>query len=65
MFNKTGKQLRIIGKEVISIFKTLKDDIRLEIKISKELRAYRKGLYEMAEALKEDPNAQAREDSQN
>ena len=65
MFNKTGKQLKNVGKEVVSIFKTLKDDIRIEFKIAKELREYRKELYKVAETLEAESNAQAREDSQN
>lgn len=54
MFNKTGKQLKTVGKEVLSIFKSLKDDIRLELKVQKELRTYRKELYELAKEQEAD-----------
>ena len=64
MFNKTGKQLKTVGKEVLSIFKSLKDDIRLELKVQKELRTYRKELYELAKEQEADAT-RAHEDAKN
>ena len=54
MFNKTGKQLKTAGKELLSIFKAVSDDIRLELKVQKELRTYRKELYELAKEQETD-----------
>jgi predicted ribonuclease toxin of YeeF-YezG toxin-antitoxin module len=44
MFNNTLKQLKIIGKENLAILTSIKNDICQEIKISKQVKAYRKEL---------------------
>jgi hypothetical protein len=54
MFNNTLKQLKTIGKESLSLFKSIKDDICLELKVQKELRTYRKELYELAKEQESD-----------
>lgn len=61
MFNKTGNQLKKVGKEVISIFTSLRDDISQEIKISKQVKAYRKSLYSTAKEQEQQANAHTRE----
>lgn len=54
MFNNTLKQLKTFGKEGISVFKAIKNDICLELKVQKELRTYRKELYELAKEQEAD-----------
>ena len=54
MFNNTLKQLKTIGKESLSLFKAVKNDICLELKVQKELRTYRKELYELAKEQEAD-----------
>lgn len=44
MFNNTLKQLKTIGKESLSLFTSIKNDICQEIKISKQVREFKKDL---------------------
>lgn len=41
MFGNTGKQLKTAGKEVLSIFKAIRDDIRQERQLHKEFKAFK------------------------
>lgn len=54
MFGNTGKQLKLLGKEVLGIFKAIKNDVCLELKVQKELITYRKELYELVKEQKAD-----------
>ena len=44
MLNNTLKQLKTLGKESLSLFKAVKNDICQEIKISKQVRQFKKEL---------------------
>lgn len=52
MFNNTGKQLKLLGKGILSTFKALGDDIRQEIAISKQVADYKKSLRNAEETSK-------------
>lgn len=64
MFGNTGKQLKIVGKEVLCIFKSLRDDIRQEMNIQKQLKTYRKELISKQNSS-EDATTHAHEEAQN
>ena len=65
MFHKTGKQLKTAGKELLSIFKAVSDDIRQEAKVQKQLRTYRKELIAKLNSASAEANAPAHEDAKN
>lgn len=64
MLNNTLKQLKTLGKESLSLLTAVKNDICLEFKVQKELRTYRKKLYELAKEQEADAT-RAREEAQN
>lgn len=64
MFNNTLKQLKTIGKESISIFKAIKNDVCQEISIQKQLRTYRKELISK-QTTPEDASTHTREEAEN
>lgn len=66
MFNKTGKQIKTAGKEILCIFKSLRDDIRQEIKLHKEFKEFKKAQLQNDDDEPEvEANAHAHEDAQN
>ena len=64
MFNKTGKQIKTAGKEILCIFKSIRDDIRQEVNLRKEFKAFKE-----AQLNKEDTSSEvathAHEDAKN
>lgn len=64
MFHNTFKQLKTLGKEALSVAKAIRDDVRHEVSIRKQLKAYRKELLTAEKASEEATNAQARENAQ-
>ena len=64
MFNKTGKQIKTAGKELLSIFKAVSDDIRQEAKLIKEFKEFKKAQLQNPTKPEEEANAHAREDAQ-
>lgn len=65
MFNKTGKQIKTAGKEVLCILKSLRDDIRQEIKLHKEFKEFKKAQLQNVDDPEVEDNAHAREDAKN
>ena len=63
MFNKTGKQLKIVGKEITSIFKAIKNDVCQELQLSKQARAFKKDL-RAKQNSSEDASTHTREEAQ-
>ena len=65
MFNKTGKQIKTAGKELLSIFKAVSDDIRQEAKLIKEFKDFKKAQLQNPTKPEAEANAHAHEDAQN
>lgn len=61
MFGNTSKQLKLLGKEILSTFKALGDDIRQEIELGKKVAEYKKSLRSTEASSKPDAT-HARED---
>ena len=64
MFGNTGKQLKTAGKEVLSIFKAIRDDIRQERQLHKEFKAFKKAQLNK-EDVSSDATTHAHEDAKN
>ncbi len=54
MFGNTGKQLKLLGKEILSTFKAIGDDIRHEIELGKKVAEYKKSLRNTEDTSKPD-----------
>lgn len=64
MLNNTLKQLKTLGKESLSLLTAVKNDICQEIKISKQVRQFKKDL-RAKEQPTESATTHAHEDAQN
>ena len=64
MFGNTGKQLKTAGKEVLSIFKAIRDDIRQERQLHKEFKAFKEAQLQKESATSETAT-HAHEDTKN
>jgi hypothetical protein len=60
MFNKTFNSIKTLGKDSLSILKSLKDDICQEIDIVKEFKQFRKDKLNPKPATSTKPNARTR-----